>query len=96
MADYRLSAAAQSDIEAIYLYTFDTFGPRQADKYLGGLDETLQRLAAIPQMGRKADDLRKGLFRYLYQSHMIFYTIEQDEIVIRRVLHARMDFGSRL
>jgi plasmid stabilization system protein ParE len=50
----------------------------------------------MPEIGRKADDLRPNLFRYLYRSHMIFYTIGQDEIVIRRALHARMDFGSRL
>jgi plasmid stabilization system protein ParE len=29
-------------------------------------------------------------------SHIIFYTIEPDRIVIRRILHARMDFGSHL
>jgi toxin ParE1/3/4 len=47
-------------------------------------------------MGRSAEDLRSNFFRFRYQSHMIFYTIEPDRIVIQRVLHARMDFGSRL
>jgi toxin ParE1/3/4 len=47
-------------------------------------------------MGRTADDLKPGFSRFRYQSHMIFYTIEPDQIVIQRVLHARMDFGSRL
>jgi toxin ParE1/3/4 len=47
-------------------------------------------------MGRRAEDLRAGFFRFRYQSHMIFFTIEPNQIVIQRVLHARMDFGSRL
>jgi toxin ParE1/3/4 len=96
MTDYRLSAAAESDIEAIYRYTFDTFGPVQADRYVDGLGQAFQRIADMPEIGRKADDLRSGLLRYLFQSHMIFYTNEHNEVVIRRILHARMDFGSRL
>jgi toxin ParE1/3/4 len=96
MADYKLSVAAESDLDAIYNYTFETFGPRQADIYLESLGDAFRRLAGMPEVGRKADGLRPGLFRYLFQSHMIFYTNENDEIVTRRVLHARMDFGSRL
>jgi toxin ParE1/3/4 len=37
-----------------------------------------------------------GLFRFPYQSHIIFYTIEPTHIVIRRVLHDRMDFATRI
>jgi toxin ParE1/3/4 len=87
MADYVFSAAAESDIQAIFLLSEENFGERQTDIYLDGLD---------PRIGRTADDLRPGLFRFPYQSHMIFYTIEPDRIVIRRILHARMDFGSHL
>ena len=96
MAEYRLSAAAVADIEAIYLYTDEAFGSRQAEVYVGGLAQAFARLADFPRMGRSADDLRPGLFRFRYQSHAIFYTIEPDHIVIRRVLHGRMDFASRL
>lgn len=96
MADYRLSVAAEADIDAIYLYTDETFGSRQADQYVLGLKHAIERLAEIPRMGRSADDPRPGLFRFRYQSHVIFYTIEPGYIVIQRVLHGRMDFDSRL
>jgi toxin ParE1/3/4 len=96
MADYVFSAAAESDIQAIFLLSEENFGERQTDIYLDGLDRALRNLAETPRIGRTADDLRPGLFRFPYQSHMIFYTIEPDRIVIRRILHARMDFGSHL
>ena len=95
MADYQLSPAAESDINSIYNYTFETFGPRQADRYLQDLHNAMQRLATMPELRRKAD-WRAGLFRYRFKSHMVFYTIEPDGLMIRRVLHMRMDFGSRL
>jgi len=50
----------------------------------------------MPGMGRSAEDLAPGLFRFRHQSHMIFYTAAPDLIVVRRILHARMDFGSQL
>jgi hypothetical protein len=34
-------------------------------------------------------DLRPGLYRYAYESHTIFYTIETDHVFIVRVLYAR-------
>lgn len=96
MADYRLSAAAEDDIQALFRSSQLMFGTRQTDIYMAGLGQAFRNLAEAPGMGRGADHLRPGLFRSRYQSHMIFYTVGPDWIVIQRVLHARMDFGSRL
>jgi toxin ParE1/3/4 len=96
MADYRLSAAAKQDIRTIYRSSELRFGSRQTEIYMQGLGRALRNLAEMPGMGRSADDLRPDLFRFRYQSHMIFFTIEPSQIVVRRVLHARMDFGSQL
>jgi toxin ParE1/3/4 len=96
MADYELSRAAEQDIRALYRSSERMFGQRQTDMYMNGLGRAFANLADIPGIGRGAGDLRPGLFRFRYQSHMIFYTIEPERIVIQRVLHARMDFGSRL
>lgn len=96
MADFRLSVAAEEDIRAVYRSSQTMFGPRQTEIYMEGLGRAFQNLAQIPGMGRTADDLKRGFFRFRYQSHMTFFTIEPGQIVIQRVLHARMDFGSRL
>ena len=96
MADYRLSAAAEDDIQILFQSSQLMFGPRQTDIYMTGLGRAFQNLADNPGMGRRSDDLKRGLFRFRYQSHMVFYTIEPDQVVIQRILHARMDFGSLL
>jgi len=96
MANYKLAAAAEADVEAIYAYSEQAFGLNQTEKYMAGLGQLLEKLADIPRMGQNADDLRPGLFRFRYQSHMVFYTIERDHIAVRRILHARADFPSHL
>jgi toxin ParE1/3/4 len=96
MASYRLSTAAEDDIRALFRSSQMMFGPRQTEIYMAGLGRTFRNISENPGLGRTAEELRTGFFRFRYQSHMIFYTIEPDHIVIHRVLHARMDFGSRL
>jgi toxin ParE1/3/4 len=96
MAEFRLTTAAERDIQTLFQSSQLMFGPRQTDIYMAGLDQAFRNLAGTPGMGRHADELKPGFFRFRYQSHVIFYTVESNRIVIRRVLHARMDFPSRL
>ncbi len=96
MADYRLSDAADADIESVYLYGSETFGTRQAEAYLARLRYVFDMLAEFPRMGRSTEDLRGGFFRFRCESHMIFYTVEVDHIVIQRVLHGRADFATKI
>jgi toxin ParE1/3/4 len=96
MAEYRLSTAAESDIQVLFQSSQLMFGARQTDLYMAGLGRAFQNLAETPGMGRRADELKAGFFRSRYQSHVIFYTREPSRIVIQRVLHGRMDFGLRL
>lgn len=91
MAVYRLSAKAASDLDTIYEYTILRFGLDQARVYLFGLQEQFQILAEQPAHGRQADALARGLRRWEYQSHIIFYMPAKHGIRIVRVLHQRMD-----
>jgi toxin ParE1/3/4 len=95
MGSYRLSGAAKADVRAIDQYSEETFGPHQAELYIEGLERAFRMLANFPRTGTSAGDLRPGLFRFPYQSHVIFYSIESNEITIRRVLHGRMNFKPR-
>lgn len=86
MADYRLSAAAVADLKRIYQYSSETFGATQTEA-----DPWDAR--RIPKDRSKRRRIASGYFRFRYQSHMIFYTIEQDHIVIQRLLYGRMNFA---
>ena len=51
MAEYRLTPAAESDLEAIWSYSFEHWGEQQADRYVDVLTETFKALAQYPKNG---------------------------------------------
>jgi len=42
-------------------------------------------------MGQSADEYMFGLRRYRYKSHLIFYSIDDDHVLIEFVSHVRVD-----
>ena len=92
MPEYRLSNAAVADIETIGMEGVGQFGFAQALKYHAGLESRFELIAQFPRIGHPAYDLEPGLYQFLYRSHMIFYMIEPDHVLVARVLNARYDF----
>jgi toxin ParE1/3/4 len=92
MPSFRLSVEAAGDIEAIGDFGITTFGFTQALKYHLALESRFELLGQFPRIGSPTYDLRPGLYRYSYESHTIFYTIESDHVFIVRVLYAGADF----
>lgn len=91
VSDYRLSRRAATDLEIVAAYTIKQFGIEQARVYLNSLKSCLQRLANQPEMGRKAEQLAPGLRRFEHRAHIIFYTVDESELYVVRILHSRMD-----
>jgi toxin ParE1/3/4 len=96
VADYRLSRHAATDLEAIAVFSIDRFGINRARRYRDELIACFSNLAANPSLGRRAEQLAKGLRRFEHGSHIIFYTREGGDISVVRVLHYRMDAGRHL
>jgi toxin ParE1/3/4 len=88
MGDYRLSAQARNQIRDIGRFTKRRFGDYQATAYHTGLERTFRLLADFPKMGVAADELLMGARRFRFQSHIIFYTEDGDDILIRALFHA--------
>jgi len=57
MAEYELSLKADQDLTGIYHYSFETFGEKQADKYLLDFDRCLKNLANQSSKGREVNDI---------------------------------------
>jgi toxin ParE1/3/4 len=87
VAEFKLSARAEADLLDIYEYTASVFGTYQADAYLGGLERTFDLLANFPRIGTSVNDTAPGYRRFRFQAHMVFYTEDQDGLVIRVILH---------
>ncbi|MEE4298580.1 MAG: type II toxin-antitoxin system RelE/ParE family toxin [Pseudomonadales bacterium] len=95
MAEYRLSRRAVTDLEAIAGFTIGRFGIEQARRYRVQLKECFDSLAANQAMGRRAEQIARGLRRFEHGSHSIFYVRSDEGVLIVRVLHSRMDAARR-
>ena len=91
MPDYKLSERARDKLLDIYDYTQAKFGTYQA-----GFEAAFQLLAKFPGISRYADEIRANYRRHRYQSHYIYFTQEDDHIVIRNILHAAQNLRPEL
>ena len=90
-ASYALSSAAARDLAGIADYTIQNFGRDQAHRYRDSLNRAFELIAAHPRMGRDQSHLRQGYRRHSHASHVIFYRIVDEQIVVMRVLHSAQD-----
>ena len=91
-----LTPQAQADLEAIWLYTFDRWGPMQADRYLDMLFDSLEMLAEMPGLARLHPEITPPVRLHPRGSHVIVYTDASDTVTILRVLGARQDWRALL
>lgn len=91
MIKLRTASAARSDIRDIRAYSKLTFGKRVARDYLDGLIAAFDRLAMRPLIGVAERDLGKDMRSFAYRSHRIFYRVDEDELLIVRILHHARD-----
>lgn len=94
---YRISEIAIEDLENIWLYTFQTWSPEQADRYYNLLINEFEYISSNFDYGRSVDYIRQGYRTSKIKSHLIFYRKSDDEVVeIIRVLHESLDVENRL
>ena len=88
--------AAIFDLEAIWLFTLNTWLLEQADRYYSLIIKETEFLATKPKSGKILDHIRIGYLSSKVKSHYIFYRFTAAEIVIVRILHESMDIPNRL
>ncbi len=91
MAEFRLTTTAAEHLDGIVAYSVAHFGEAQAEAYVEGLKRTLGLLADFPMMGMAAFELRPGLRRFVYGSHIVFYTPHEDFVLINAIIHGKRD-----
>ena len=89
---YTLSKQADRDIQHITKRSLADFGEIQTDKYLAGLEETLNMLAETPERGRPFTHgvTQRHYYFHRYVSHVVYYRQRKQDIFITRILHMRM------
>jgi toxin ParE1/3/4 len=91
MAEYRLTPAAESDLEKIWTYTHQKWGIEQANRYIDILTTVFAELAQSPLTAPACDHIRPGYRHRAVKRHMIYFRTTSYGIAIIRVLHDRMN-----
>ncbi len=90
-----LTASAVKDLKAIAEYTQQRWGTNQKKKYITQIKDSLHKLCINISLGKRRDDIDKGLYSYLNQKHVIFYCKTTIEVQIIRILHQSMDIEAK-
>jgi toxin ParE1/3/4 len=91
-----ITAKAKSDLKDIGRYTEARWGKAQRKKYLNEIANCMQELAKNPRLGTACDELHAGLRFQPQGSHLIFFTSNNGQMVVVRILHQSMDIERRL
>ncbi len=81
MAAYKLTPAAEDDLERIYNYGVEHWGEAAADKYYRALFDRFEEIAERPNSYPAVDDIRKGYRRSVCGVDSIYYRVDDDGIV---------------
>jgi toxin ParE1/3/4 len=91
VAEYRLTPAAERDLETIWTHTIQQWGVGQANRYIDLLTAVFAELAQSPKIAPACDHIRPGYRRRSVERHMIYFRITAYCIAVVRILHDRMD-----
>jgi len=89
---FRVSCAAQSDLDEIWCYV-GSFDVRAADRSLEAVERQFKVLAMQPQVGQARLDLAAELRFLPVGNYLIFYRPIEDGVEIARVIHGARDYG---
>lgn len=87
--------SARGDLRAIWLYSYENWGPDQADAYTDAVEAACLSIAKEASLVRRVpgrDTYRKRVVR----SHVVYVRDFPDRIEVIRILHVRQDPDIRL
>lgn len=88
---HKTTRQADEDLIGIYECGYVTFGEAQAEKYFAELWACFKMLETNPLMGRERSEFSPPVRMYHHGRHLIVYIVEDDTVLIVRVLHDSMD-----
>ncbi|AXS41110.1 type II toxin-antitoxin system RelE/ParE family toxin [Breoghania sp. L-A4] len=88
--------AARADLDAIFDYTVKQWGLAQAERYLRDMQATCESLRAGRIKGRSAEHVRSGYRKAASGSHMIYFKLADERLIVVRILHQSMDVERHL
>lgn len=96
MAEVSFTNAAEADLMEIDEFSVAHFGEHAGETYMRGFTEAFSQIAQHPQSGRASESYGAGVRCLIHKRHRIFYRIENDGVLVLRILHQARDARSRL
>ncbi len=97
MSRYRFSEKARDDLRAIVDHVTDESGPGRAAGVVRSLFDALERIAEMPGIGHRREDLTGSDLRFWpVFSYLIVYRPASSPLEVVRVLHGRQDIKMKL
>src|SRR5206468_1133413 len=94
----RLLRLAAEDLRAISIY-LESVNIHAGEKLLQRFDKQFEALEHHPFMGSLPDDevlIRAGYRFLVIEKYMLFYTVEQEEVLVHRIFHTAQDYRPSL
>ena len=85
-----LSDKSRADLLRIHQY-INARNPNAADAFVQRIDANFGNLAQFPFIGRERSSLAPGLRCLVVGLHLVFYTVDVEQITVVRVIDSRMD-----
>ena len=97
MAKVILRQEAINDLNNIWVYTFEKWSEKQADKYYASLEFACIQIGKNPYLGKEYNGINSKILGLRTGKHIIFYQFKDEkEVEIIRILHEHMDIKGRL
>ena|SRR5437867_5637836 len=90
-----ISPAARSDLVNIREYIAPE-NKRAATRIIREIKASFKTLLTFPELGRRRDELKKGLRSFPIEKYVVFYFVTEQHVKIARVLHGAQDIDSIL
>lgn len=90
MNRFQLTLAAEQDLAEIEAY-LDERSETAAEAVIGDIEATCVLLGEHPGVGRHRDELGPGVMSFPSGSYVVFYTEQDDRVMILRILHGHRD-----
>ena len=94
-APYSFTRSATEDLIDIWLYSRETWGEAQADRYQDSLHDCFERIAAGTVHAKSVSSIDLVRSHHCHH-HYIFFVEQRGTITVVAVLHERMDLIERL
>ncbi len=86
---YRLTYEAVEDVLRVLAESGNQFGLHQAEIYYTDLEASFQFLAENPRAARERTEINPPVRVHPFQSHVIVYRVDGDDVSILGVRHSR-------